>query len=97
MAKDPLLPLKLLVYGMGIFLVGGFFWLSITISMKAGDLQEKSCEEITLPMPPEAEQRNTPPLTYFADDHWVVQHGNTLWRYTACGTLVQKVTISDQE
>lgn len=93
MAKDPLLPLKLLVYGMGIFLVGGFIWLGVKISMKAGEMGEKSCAEITLQQP-ESLDISRPYAISYADDFWILTQNTHFWRFNRCGKLTQSGAIT---
>jgi hypothetical protein len=96
MKKDPLLPLKLLVYGMGIMLVGGFFYLAYTLMSKASELTTKSCDSITLAA--EAPVGATLKSSRFEGNYWVITYkqkngGQILLRYEPCGKLVQKVTV----
>ncbi len=92
--KDPLLPLKLLVYGMGIALLGGFLWLGGSLVMKAKKLHSTNCAEITLKLPSGA----TATHTSFSQENWIVETTTAsgtkrILRYDNCGTLLQQVDV----
>lgn len=95
MKKDPLLLLKLAVYGMGILLVCGFVWLGIRLTVKAGEMSSGKCSEITLPAGPEGSMLHR---VAFEGGYWVMDYtlpggGHVLLRYESCGKRVQKVTL----
>lgn len=92
MKKDSLLPLKILVYSMGILLIGGFVWISGRLVIKAGELSSKDCKEITVPKP-----AGKLLDTYFSDGHWIIhsrdKQGEIWHRYDSCGKLVQELRV----
>ncbi len=96
MKKDPLLPLKLLVYGMGLLLVCGFVWLAFKLAFKASEISKQSCDNITLAA--DAPKGATLKKSHFESNYWVLTYtqkdgSHLLLRYEPCGKLVQKVSI----
>ena len=93
MAKDKLLPLKIIVYAMGVMLLGGFLWLGGKLAVKASDMNNQSCQQTALNIPQGANLFKVS----FAHDNWIaefsykgqMQH----WRFNRCGTLKQKVVV----
>lgn len=91
-AKDPLLPLKFAVYGMGIMLLGGFLWLGGKLAMKANELHSTQCKEIAITLPIDV----TALHTTLAGDDWVVQGSDDVfYRFDRCGREIQRVAISN--
>jgi hypothetical protein len=93
MKKDPLLLLKIAVYGMGVMLVCGFVWLGFRLMVKAKEINNGVCAEITLPAAP----KNTVlQHAAFEGSYWVLDYAtpageHVLLRFEGCGKLVQKV------
>lgn len=97
MRKDPLLPLKLLVYGMGILLVCGFVWLAFKLAFKASELGNRVCDtvEITESAPTDARLSD---LRY-ADSEWHLHYAlptgkHLLRRYDRCGKKLQELQLT---
>jgi hypothetical protein len=90
MKKDPLLPLKFAVYGMGVMLLGGFLWLGGKLAMKANDLHSADCKNITITLPAEVQAEH---MTLSGDD-WVVRGSDDVfYRFDRCGREVQRAKI----
>ncbi len=95
MAKDKLLPLKIIVYAMGIMLLGGFLWLGGKLAIKASELSNMACDQVDIPAPP-VSHLPLKSLT-FQNNHWILTYGDnhnaTAYRYNKCGELQQTFTI----
>jgi hypothetical protein len=90
-AKDPLLPLKFAVYGMGVMLLGGFLWLGGKLAMKASELHSTNCKEISIALPVDVSAKNT---TLSGDD-WVIEGSDgVFYRFDRCGREVQRAKIN---
>ncbi len=81
MTQKSLLPLKVLVYAMGVILVGGFIWVAGLLMSRAGDAAQ--CQEIVLPQGD----------VTFEDGYWIVRNADTVERFDRCGKRVQAVTL----
>lgn len=79
MKDRSLLPLKMLVWGMGVVLVGGFIWVAALLASRIES--KEACAEITLPVGE----------TRFEDGFWIVTRENEILRFDGCGKLVQRV------
>lgn len=88
--RDPLLPLKFAVYGMGVLLLGGFLWLGGKLAMKANELHSSNCKEISISLPKNASAKQV----QLSGDNWVIETAEgVFYRFDRCGREVQRVTI----
>lgn len=96
MAEDrSLLPLKMLVYGMGVMLLGGFLFLGGTLSYQAYQMQGDACRDLTLPLP-DGSSADQPPR--YESEHWLVTAENAegqavTYRFDGCGSLKQTIRV----
>lgn len=94
-----LLPLKIIVYAMGIMLLGGFLWLGGKLALKANDMHDSACSNIALTLPEGTTAISAPQFRY---GYWLItgQQENGVavtYRYDSCGRLQQQVTVAEAE
>lgn len=95
MTERGLLSLKIIVYAMGIMLLGGFLWLGGRLAVKASELSSTNCSDVTLQVP----EGLTPAATAnYRNGDWILQardaSGTPLTlRFDRCGRLQQQVRV----
>lgn len=85
--------LKFIVISMGFVIVGGFLFVGAVIAQRMSKpktaesgLSQVDCSAITLPALPDANWQ-------WSDGQWIATQAGTLHRYSACGELLQTVTL----
>ena len=96
MASDSLLPLKILVYTMGVVLIVGFLYIVMRISGGMSAIEEKqtACAETSVRLP----HNGTPKDARITAEGFSVTQAEgstlTLFHYSRCGELLYTAKIA---